>query len=225
MMTWTRLRQLLPCLMLFAATSALAGAVRVQIQLPLAPRLDASGVQTILIVNFLANDHPDLALSEETVKALRRLLEKYTPFRILQIEAPNIPEQNLTELLKNHEYWREIGRRYGADLIISGQVGFESVDRSGFIQEDYVSPVTGQRVRRTRYAERESFDMALDLALFWGSTGEVAYQDRYAEQQLYEEKGADHLQVLYDMIGRLESDIVGILAARRRNDVRYLFTD
>jgi hypothetical protein len=210
-------------LWLGSLTLAAAGAVRVNISLPLPPRLDAAGAKTILVVHFLANDHPDLDLSGETVKALRRLLEKHTAFRILDVEPPNIPEQNLADLLKNQEYWREIGRRYGADLILSGEVGFGSVDRSGFIEEEFVSPVTGQRIRRTRYAERESFDLDLDLAFFWGASGEVAYQDYYDEDVLYEAKGVDHLQVLYDLVGRLEPDIVGILASRRRSELRYLF--
>ena len=208
-----------------AVSPALAGAMRVNINLPLPPRLDASGVQTILVVRFLANDHPDITLSEEMVDALRAALEKHTPFRILDVEPPNIPEQNLGDLLRNKEYWQEIGRRYGADLILSGEVGFESADRSGFIREDYVSPVTGQRLQRTRYAERESFDLALDLVFIWGKSCELAYQDTYDEEALYDEKGADHLQVLYDLVSRLEPDIVGILTSRWRSEVRYLFTD
>lgn len=210
-------------LLLATGTLASAGVIRVNISLPLPPRLDASGVQTILVVNFLSNDHPDINISAETVKVLRRLLEKHTSFRILDVDPPNIPEQNLADLLRNSEYWREMGRRYGADLILSGEVNFQAVDRSGFIQEDYVSPVTGQRLRRTRYAERESFELTLDLVFFWGNSGEVAYQDYYSEEALMEEKGYDHLQVLYNLVERLEPDIVGILAARRRNEVRYLF--
>ena len=203
----------------------MANAIRVNINLPLPSRLDTTGVQTILVVHFLANDHPDITLSEEMVNVLRGTLEKRTSFRILDMDPPNIPEQNLEGLMKNTEYCQEIARRYGADLILSGEVGFHATDRSGFIQEDYVSPVTGQRLRRTRYAERESFDLGLDLVFIWGKSGEVAFTDFYDEEALYGEKGADHLSVLHDLMGRIEADFVGILTPRWRSEVRYLFTD
>jgi hypothetical protein len=211
--------------LLLASGSVLAGAVKVNINLPLPPRLDTSGVQTILVVHFLANDHPSILLSDEVVDLLRSTLRKRTGFRILDVDPPNIPEQNLEDLLRNREYWQEIGRRYGADLILSGEIFFESVDRSGFVQEDYVSPVTGQRLRRTRYAERESFDLSLDLVFIWGKSGEVAYKDVYDEEALYGERGADHLSVLHALVTKLEPDIIGILTPRWRSDVRYLLTD
>lgn len=206
-------------------SSVEAGIIRVPIGLPLLARMDVSGVQTILVVNLLANDHPDIALSEEMVKQLRRLLEKGTPYRILKITAPHLPEQNLADLMKNEEYWREMGRRYGADLILSGQIDFVATDRSGFVQEDYISPVTGQRTRRTRYAERESFDLNLGLTFFWGANGRLAYEDRYTEQAMFEGQGADHLGVLHALLTRLEPDILGILTAQFRTEYRFLFDD
>jgi len=212
-------------LLALAPGAVLGGSVKVSINLPLPPRLDTSGVQTILVVHFLANDHPSIPLSDEIVELLRSTLKKHTGFRILDVDPPNIPEQNLEDLLRNREYWQEIGRRYGADLIVSGEVYFGSVDRSGFVQEDYVSPVTGQRLRRTRYAERESFDLSLDLVFFWGKSGEVAYKDVYDEEALYDERGTDALSVLHALVTKLEPDIIGILTPRWRSDVRYLLTD
>jgi len=202
-----------------------AGVVRVPISLPLPARMDTAGIQTILVVQFLASDHPDIAISQEMVRLVRRLLEKGTPFRILDVEPPNLPEQNLQDLIQNREFWREMGRRYGADLILSGDLRFDTEDLSGFVTEDYVSPVTGQRVRRTRYAERQSFELNLDLLIFRGATGDLAYQDRYQEQTLTEGKTADHFQVLFDLIGRVEPEILGILVGQRRTETRGVFTN
>jgi hypothetical protein len=202
-----------------------AGVVKVSISLPLPARLDTTGVQTILVVNYLENEHPDINLSNEVVRLLRRLLAKGTTFRVLDVPPPNLPEQNLADLIHNREYWREVGRRYGADLILSGQVDFEVVDQSGFVQEDYVSPVTGERVRRTRYAERESFGLKLDLLVLRGATGDLAYQDHYEEDALFEGKSTDHFQVLFDLVGRLEPEILGILTGHSRQETRYLLNE
>lgn len=210
---------------LLAAGGAEAGVVKVPISLPLPARLDTTGVQTVLVVNYLESEHPDIELSSEVIRLLRRLLDKGTTLRVLEVDPPSLPEQNLADLIHNAEYWREVGRRYGADLILSGEVAFETIDRSGFVQEDYVSPVTGQRVRRTRYAERESFELKLDLLIFRGATGELAFQDRYQEEALFEGKSTDAFQVLFDLIGRLEPDILGILTGRSRQETRNLLKD
>ncbi len=205
--------------------SALARAIPVTIQLPLAARMDVSNVRTILIANYVEGDHPDLALSHELVRLLRRLLEKGTKFRILEVAPPNLPEQTVESLIRNKEFWRTIAQRYGADLILSGEILFGTENRSGFVSEDYVSPVTGQRIRRTRFAEQEAFDLALRIFFFSGETGEIAYQDTFSETALQEGDGVDHLQMFYSLMSRLEPEILGVLKPRKRQEVRYLFTD
>ena len=205
--------------------AAVARAVPVTIRLPLAARMDVSDVRTILIAKYVEGDHPDLDLSDEMVTLLRRMLEKGTNFRILEVEPPNLPEQTVESLIRNKEFWKTIARRYGADLILSGEVLFGTEDRSGFVSEDYVSPVTGQRIHRTRFTEQEAFDLALRVFFFTGETGELAYQDIFNEGALQEGDGVDHLSMFYALMSRLEPEILGILKPRRRQEVRYLFTD
>ena len=207
------------------AAPALAGAVEVPIRLPMPSRLDVSGVRTILLTHYLDSDHPDIALSEEMVDQMRRLLEKGTPFRIIDVEPPHLPEQTVEDLLDNTEYWREMARRYGADLILSGRVDFRASDQSGFVQQEYISPITGQRTRRSRYAEREAHGLELEIFLFDGPTGKLAYDDFFTEEAVFEEKGVDSLYVFHGLLTRLESEILGILMPRNRTESRYLFTD
>ena len=202
-----------------------AGSVQVPIGLPLPSRMDVSGVRTILITHHVEGDHPHLELSQEMVDLLRRILERETDFKILTVEPPNLPEQTVEDLLKNTEFWRSIGRRYGADLILSGEVLFDIENRSGFVAEDYISPVTGQRVRRTRYAEQEAFDLSLQVFFFSGETGELSYRDRFAEEAQIEGDPVDHLHMFYAMMNRLEPEFLGILKPRKRQETRYLFTD
>jgi hypothetical protein len=187
--------------------------------------MDVSGVRTILITHYVEGDHPHLELSQEMVDLLRRTLERETDFKILTVEPPNLPEQTVEDLLKNAEFWRSIGRRYGADLILSGEVLFDTENRSGFVAEDYISPVTGQRVRRTRYAEQEAFDLSLQVFFFSGETGELSYRDRFGEEALIEGDPVDHLHMFNVMMNRLEPEFLGILKPRKRQETRYLFTD
>jgi len=201
------------------------GSVQVPIGLPLPARMDVSGVRTILLAHHVEGDHPHLALSQEMVDLLRRTLERETDFKILTVDPPNLPEQTVEDLIRNAEFWRSIARRYGADLVLSGEVLFDVENRSGFVAEDYISPVTGQRVRRTRYAEQEAFDLSLQVFFFSGETGELSYRDRFGEEALIEGDPVDHLHMFNAMMNRLESEILGILKPRKRQETRYLFTD
>jgi hypothetical protein len=212
-------------LVFLLGSAVAAGSVQVPIGLPLAARMDVSGIQTILITHYVEGDHPHLALSQEMVDLLRRTLERETHFKIIAVEPPNLPEQTIEDLLNNAEFWRTIAKRYGADLVLSGEVLFDIENRSGFVAEDYISPVTGQRVRRTRYAEQEAFDFSLQVFFFSGETGELTYRDRFSEEALIEGDGVDHLHMLNAMMNRLEPDILGILKPRERQETRYLFTD
>jgi len=212
-------------LVFLLASPLAARSVQVPIGLPLPARMDVSGVRTILITQFVEGDHPHLALSQEMVDLLRRTLERETDFKILTVEPPHLPEQTVEDLVRNAEFWRSIALRYGADLVLSGEVRFDVENRSGFVAEDYISPVTGQRVRRTRYAEQESFDLSLQVFFFSGETGELSYRDRFGEEALMEGDPVDHLHMFYAMMNRLESEILGILKPRKRQETRYLFTD
>jgi hypothetical protein len=212
-------------LLLAVATPVLAGSVQVPIGLPLPSRMDTTGIRTILVTHYIEGDHPHLELSQEMVDLLRRTLERETNFRILAVEPPHLPEQTVEDLLRNAEYWRTIARRYGADLVLSGEVLFDIENRSGFVAEDYISPVTGQRIRRTRYAEQEAFKLGLQLFFFLGETGELAYRDRFGEEALIEGDGVDHLQMFYAMMNRVEPEFLGILKPSMRRETRYLFTE
>ena len=54
--------------------------------------------------------------------------------------------------------------------VLKGKAGFEVSDRSGYVQVDEISPLTGQRVRRTRFVDREGFnDQNLQKADYEGN--------------------------------------------------------
>ena len=75
--------------------------------------------------------------------------------------------------------------------MIAGTLEFSSKDQSGFIEEDLISEVTGQRMRRSRWVERESFRMELGLYFIRGSSGELMYEDHFTEESALDGKGND----------------------------------
>jgi hypothetical protein len=209
-----------------AAVPSWAGTVRVNLSIPAPARLDLQGMRKVLVTRFVVDkDLEEIDLNREVVKLLRRDLRKNTPLEVLDVEPPGLPEQPLADLLANTGFWRRLAETTGADLILSGKVSFDISDRSGYVQVDEISPVTGQRVRRTRFVDREGFELALNLFVIRGSTGQILYEDRFTGANTLPGGHNDRLTVLYTLFEQFEDDVLGILVPRPRSVQRFLFTD
>jgi hypothetical protein len=221
-----RVLSLLPVLLLAAGGAAWAGTVQVQVTLPLPERVDMTGIDTILVTRLvLLTDNPKVDINREMVTLMKRELRKKTRLQVLDVEPPPLPEQNLDELAANAPFWKDMGEKYGADLILTGSLGYEVSDRSGFVQEDAISSVTGQRIRRTRFADREGFEMHLHLYFIRGRSGKLVYDDKFSEDTTVPGRGNDPLTVLFSMFDHIESDVIGIVARKDKTESRTLFTD
>ena len=207
--------------------AALAGDVtRVTISAPMPARLDMTGIRKVLVTSFIVDKElPGVDLNKEVVAILRKELRKKTNLDILDVEPPPLPEQPLKELLANSGFWRRLGETHGADLIISGKVSFESADRSGYVTQDEISPVTGQRVRRTRFIDREGFTLTLNLFFLDGATGRLLYEDQFTAENTLPGHGTDRLSALYTLFEQIEDDIVGIVVSKPRPAQRFIFTE
>lgn len=207
------------------APPALAGAVPVQITLPVPQKIDVTGMRRLLVAGFRSNDDPTLDIDQEFIKQTRALLKKRSTFEVLEVDPPPLPEQELQDIIRNSSYWRRLAQRYSADLIIAGTLEFDRSDKSGFIQEDVISPYTGQRLRRTRYAEREGFNMTSRLYYFKGETGELLYEQRLSEEAVFDGTGHDGLTALLQLTERSSPEVLGVLMPRQKTETRYLFTE
>jgi len=206
--------------------TALAGTVQVHVNLPMPERIDMTGIDTILVTRaVLLNDNPKVDLNREIVGLLKRELRKRTPLHVLDAEAPPLPEQPLDELARNPEFWKDMSGKYGADLILTGSVRYEITDRSSFVTEDVISPITGQRIRRTRFADREGFEMVFHVYFLRGRDGALLYDDEFSEDTTVDGKGNDPLTVLFAMFEHIESDMFGIISSKQKSESRILFTD
>jgi len=189
-------------------------------------RLDMTGIRKVLVTSFIVDKElPGVDLNKEVVAILRKELRKKTNLDILDVEPPPLPEQPLKELLANSGFWRRLGETHGADLILSGKVSFESADRSGYVTQDEISPVTGQRVRRTRFVDREGFTLTLNLFFLDGATGRLLYEDQFTAENTLPGHGTDRLSALYTLFEQIEDDIVGIVVSKPRPAQRFIFTE
>ena len=213
-------------LLLLPAGPLAAGTVQVQVLLPIPEKIDLAGIDTLLVTRLvLLNDNPKVDLNREMVGLMKRELRKKTRLQVLDVEPPPLPEQSLDELAANAPFWKDMAEKYGADLILTGSLGYETSDRSAFVQEDFISPTTGQRIRRTRFADREGFSMKLHLYFIRGRTGELVYDDTFSEDTTVDGKGNDPLSALFGMFDHIEPDVMGIVARKDKAENRILFTE
>ena len=217
------------CLALAAAGpwggAALAGTVEVQVMLPAPQKVDTTGMKRMLVGGFRAGDHPELDLPREMNALLRSLFQKHTGFEIIDADSPPLPEQPIEEAMRNSEYWKRLATRFNADLIVAGTVDFTASDQSGFVQEDVISELTGQRLRRSRWVERESFKLDLGLFFVRGASGDLLYEDHFVEEMMFDGKLNDDLTVLHQVFDRVSEGVLGIVTTRPRVEMRHLFTE
>ena len=210
-------------LLLLIGTASLAGTVRVMVDLPVPAKLNTSAIRTVLVARFLVQEHATVDVGREFVRHVRHELAKGTRLVVLDVDPPALPEQPIADLLQNYVFWRHIAEEYGADLVVSGRVAFTQTDRSGFVQEDLVDPATGQKVRRTRFAEREEYGLETNLWFFKGANGAFLYEDTFRNRQVYEGKSNDALQIFYNLADLMAPDLLGVVTTQRRSEPRCIF--
>jgi len=197
---------------------------KASVLLPVPARMDVSGDHTLLVVSFLADENRFFDLNREMVRFLRGEFRKRSGLEQIGISPPPaIPEQRLEDLIANHEFWQHIGREYGADLIVSGRVQYDRRDSSGFRDVDYVSPSTGQKIRQSQFVEQEKFLYDVDIIFMDGGTGELRYRDRLSRTTVFQGSQNDPITAFFELSESLAPDVLAIVKARFREDVRYIF--
>jgi len=198
--------------------------MRLTVSLPVPARLDLAGVRTLLVASFLVPESELLDVNRETVRFLRGEFRKHASLEVQNVSpAPPVPEQLLDDLAANVEFWRHLGKEHGSDLIVSGSARFSRQDASGFQNVDAISPVTGQKVRQTRFVEQEQFTFEMEVLFLDGATGQVRYRDRLRRRAVFAGLGNDPITAFYDLVGGLAGDILATVSTARREEMRVVF--
>jgi hypothetical protein len=198
--------------------------IRVSVGVPIPPRLTLDNISSLLVASFRTQDSTLLDINRELVRFIRSEFSKKTDLEVLDVvPPPAIPEQTIEDLLANREFWKYLSREHGADLIISGVVIYGREDISGFEDVDYVSSNTGQKVRQTRFVERERFEYALDIFFMDGRSGELLHRDRMSRSLLFRGQLNDPITAFYELNESMAADVLAVVVPRRRQESRYIF--
>ncbi len=228
-----RLRSLLALLLL--GLTACSGVHKVKMRLPLRPRLPLKGNERVALAPFLIvseaekpKDKADLArvdLQAEFHRYMVRKLTKKTRLQVVDLgEDVKLPTRDLIELSRSTDFWKSVGQKSNADIVVSGSLEFKVEDRTGYRTEEYVSPINGQTYYRQIYVEQTGFLFDIVFLVFDGKTGEKILQDEFKDFRERNRRRADELAALFENLFSLEEQLLNMFVPRERPVERYLFT-
>jgi len=231
----TPLRIALAAALLLAAALPLIAATttEVKLTLPVRARLDLAGRKTIAPAPFIMVNREgegripgrDIDVQGEFERYLFKLVRRETDLKVVEIGRLDYPTYDLDMLGRDQDFWRALGERTQADLILAGSLDFDIQDRSGYRREEYVSPFDGQVYQRQVLVEETGFEYDIVMQVYDGRTGEQLYSDNFKDFKQYEGESADPLVGMFQNLYSLEDRIVGIFAQKEVEASRILFTE
>src|SRR5687768_1191251 len=220
-------------LALVLATTGCATFVEVPVETPLQSKIDVGAFRRVLVAGFVTDlVEADVDLAPETVRLLQNQLRSNTKMQVLEPDRPPLNdalekvlermgegdkytkeerEQFKLEgdrILQDGDFWRKIGEEFQNPLIVTGRMGFETQNRSGFQQEERVVRHPGSNrsrlVRGNRYLERKGFSLSAEFQFVDGRSGQTLHKEKFTEEVLYgEEQKVSALSSYFELMDRL----------------------
>lgn len=213
-------------------TGTLAEAsVEVRLKLPQKARLDLDGRDTITVAPFLVVSQEgdsnlrtnNIDIQAEFERYVVKLLRRETKLKVIDAPRVDYPTYDLAQLAREQDFWKSVGERTQADLILSGGLDFDVQDRTGYRTEEYVSPFNGRTYYRQVLVEQTGFEYDILLQVYDGRTGELLYADNFKDFQSFATDRADPLRGMFENLYSLEDRIVGVFAQKEVEATRVLF--
>ena len=230
---------------------ACASYIEVPVETPLNSKIDVSSFRRVLIAGFVTEPGAsDVDLSSETTRLIQNQLRSATKLQVLEPDRPPLGDalrtlgQQITptgkysktdrehyrveadKVLLDGEYWRKMGEEYQNPLIVSGRLGFEEQNRSGFQSEERVVRDTGNRprlVRGNRYLERKGYSLSAEFYFLDGRTGQLLHKEKFTEEVLYgEEQKISPLSSYFELMDRLLPNFLGVISPQKIRGTRVL---
>jgi len=216
------------------ALPATAATVEVKLKLPQRARLDLHDRETIAVAPFVVVTQEgesesrlqgrNIDVQKEFERYLTKVLRRETELEVIEPGPVDYPTYDFEQLAKQQDFWRALGERTQADLILTGGLDFDIQDRTGYRTEEYVSPFNGRTYYRQVLVEQTGFEYDILMHVYDGKTGELIYQDNFKDFQNFEGESADPLLGMFENLFSLEDRILGVFTQKEVEASRMLFT-
>jgi len=206
-------------------------AVEVRLTLPQRARLNLQGRKSLAVAPFLVVSQEgedriqgrNIDVQKEFERYLLKVLRRETDLKIIEPGPVDFPVYDLDQLATQQDFWRAIGERVEADLILTGGLDFDIQDRTGYKTEEYISPFNGRPYYRQVLVEQTGFQYDILMQVYDGRTGELLYQDNFKDFQSFEGDNADPLAGMFENLLSLEDRILNVFTQKEVEATRILF--
>jgi hypothetical protein len=206
--------------------------VEVHLKLPQRARLNLQGRNSLAVAPFIVvskegeqrAQRRDIDVQKEFARYLLKVLRRETKIKVIEPGPIDFPVYDLAQLAKQRDFWRAIGERTQADMILTGGLDFDVQDRTGYRTEEYVSPFNGRTYYRQVLVEQTGFQYDILMQVYDGKTGELLYQDNFKDFQNFEGESADPLAGMFENLLSLEDKILNVFTQKEVEATRILFT-
>jgi len=210
-----------------------AGVIEVKLKLPVKPKLTITGDEKVAIAPFVIanngekkNDRASkVDVQSEFQRYLKKQMAKSTKLTLVDTPSTRLPGSDMKALEANRDYWKDLGRRTGADYIVSGILDFDINDKSGYRTEEYVSPADGKTYYRQVLVETTGFVFDIDIAVFNADTGEKVLEENFRDFKEFDQRNYDEILGLFENLRSMEQQLVGIFVPSETSASRYVFTE
>jgi hypothetical protein len=210
-----------------------AGVIEVKLKLPVKPKLQITGEEKVAIAPFVIANNGEkksdraskVDVQSEFARYLKKQLTKSTKLRLIDVPPTRLPGHDMKSLEAARDYWRDLGRKTGADIIVTGIVDFDINDKSGYKTEEFVSPADGRTYYRQVLVETTGFVFDIDIAVFNADTGEKVLEDNFRDFKEFDQRNYDEILGLFENLRAMETQLVGIFVPQETSAARYVFTE
>jgi len=222
------------------------------VETPLQSKIDVGAFRRVLVAGFVTDlSDEDVDLAPETVRLLQNQLRSNTRMQVLEPDHPPLNDElervlermgegdkynkqereqfklEADRILQDSTFWRKLGEEFQNPLIVTGRMGFESQNRSGFQSEERVMREPGTNrsrlVRGNRYLERKGFSLSAEFQFVDGRTGQTLHKEKFTEEVLYgEEQKVSALSSYFELMDRLLPNFLGVISPQRIRGTRVL---
>jgi hypothetical protein len=134
-----------------------------------------------------------------------------------------LPTTHLKELTEAGDFWKGLGARTGADIILSGVVDFRVENKSGYRSEEYISPIDGRKYYRQVNIDSTGFSFDVTVLAMDGRTGARLFQENFRDTKEKNQRSVNELAGLFENLFSLENQLLGLFVVREREANRYVF--
>lgn len=204
----------------------------VKLKLPVSPVIELSDDHRLAIAPFVivsSTEDEDSRSSRVDIQAefqryLSKEIAKETDSSVTVISDTRLPGTDVDALVADTGYWRDLGRRHGVDLLMSGVIDFDIEDKVGYRTEEYISPLDGRTYYRQVLIETTGFVFDIVVLVFDGETGEKLVEENFRDFKQFAQRDFDEILGLFENLRSLETQLLGIFVSQETQSTRYLFT-